>query len=231
NAEGPRPEARPWIRRRGSGSALDRSDLELDGHLFGDQDSAGFEGGIPVDAPVLAVDLGGAFEPDAGVAPRVDGGTGELDVEGDRSGLAPDGEIARYLVSIVALVLDPGRLEADLGILVHGEEVVAAEVGVPVLAAGVDRLGLDRDLTARAGGLLTVELERALELVEVATDLGDHGMAGHEAEAAVGGIDRIGPGELGALDGGGCGGFGGHGASPRESLPSLVDVSTHHKRK
>src|SRR5690606_16959550 len=64
-------------------AVLDGGDLELDRHLFGDQNPTRFQGCVPADAPVLAVDDGRALEADAGLTPRVDGGSGELEVEGD----------------------------------------------------------------------------------------------------------------------------------------------------
>ena len=72
----------------------DGGDLELEDDLLADEDAAGFERGVPVDAPVLAVDRGGALEADALVAVGIDGGAGVLEVDGDRLGDALDGQVA-----------------------------------------------------------------------------------------------------------------------------------------
>ncbi len=104
--------------------------------------------------------------------------------------------------------------------LVHGEEVVASQVGVPIGVAGVDRLGLQGEPAAGAGGLLGIDLEAPLEVVEGAPHLGHHGVPGHEPEAAVRRIDRIGAGQLVARHRGHGGGFGGHCLPPRGSVPS-----------
>src|SRR5207253_2750741 len=52
--------------RRSAGVVgADGGHLELEGHLLADEHTAGLEGGVPVDAPVLAVDDRLAFEADA----------------------------------------------------------------------------------------------------------------------------------------------------------------------
>ena len=47
----------------------DGRDLDLEGDLVADEHPAGFEGGVPGEAPVLAVDDRGGFQAEAGVAP------------------------------------------------------------------------------------------------------------------------------------------------------------------
>ncbi len=172
-----------------------KADLELEGHLLADQDAAGLEGCVPVHAPVLAVDGRLAFEPDPGVAERVDGGTAVLEVDGDRLGDTLDRQVARDPVVLVVHALDLRRHEGDLRVGVHVEEVVGAEVAVPVGVAGVDAGGLDRQLQLRrASGSSASKEPRAREVVERTADLGDHGVAGDEADAAVGRVDRVGAG-------------------------------------
>jgi hypothetical protein len=88
---------RPYPRRRADGG-----DVEVEGDLVADHDAAGVQGGVPGDAPVLAVDLGLALEPDPVVAERVGGRAGVLEVERDRLGDAPDGQVARDQEGVLA---------------------------------------------------------------------------------------------------------------------------------
>src|SRR5690606_15143916 len=167
---------------------LDGSDLELEGHLLGHEHATRFESGVPAHVPVLAIDRGGAFESHPGVAPRVDGGTQILDIELNGLGDTSNGQVTLDPVDgFVVRRLDRSRDELDRRVLLHGEEIVAAEVVVPILVAGVDRGRLDGHPATAVGGVLSVELQGAFELVEVASYLGNHGVAGHEAETAVAG--------------------------------------------
>src|SRR5690606_3468900 len=144
------------------------------------------------DAPVLAVDHGLTLEPDAVVAERVHGGAGVLEVDGDRVGDALDGQIPADAEGGLVDDLDAGGDEPDLRVVLHVEEVVAAQVGIAVSVARVDAGGLDHQLGAGAGGVLGVEVAGALELIEVAADLGDHRVTGDEADAAVRRVDLVG---------------------------------------
>ena len=101
-----------------------------------------------------------------------------------------------------------GGGEGDLRVLVHREEVVAAQVAVALLVAGVDAGGLDGHLDLGVLELLAGGDRGALELVERAADLGHHRVPGDEAQAAVGRVDGVAAGEVGER-GGGVGG-GGH---------------------
>src|SRR6516225_8026610 len=73
-ADGGRPAAARLVRPGGSG-VLDRGDLELEGDPIADQDAAALERGVPVDAPVLAVDRDRALETGPQVTERVLGRT------------------------------------------------------------------------------------------------------------------------------------------------------------
>src|SRR4051794_2058138 len=92
---------------------LDGGDLELEDDLLADEDAAGLEGGVPADAPVLAVDRHVALEAHAAVAPRVDGGSGVLEVEGDRLGDALDAQIAGDPEGLGVGLLEGGADEPD----------------------------------------------------------------------------------------------------------------------
>ena len=71
---------------------LDGGAVDSDGDLFRDQHTAGGQGGVEVDAEVLAVDGGGGFKPEAGVAVGVFGGAAEFNVKDDFLGYALDGQ-------------------------------------------------------------------------------------------------------------------------------------------
>ena len=102
-------------------------------------------------------------------------------------------------------LLDVGGDEGDLRVLLHGEEVVAAQVGVALLVAGVDAGGLDGQLTGRLGEVGAVDDRAALELVELAADLGDHRVPGDEPDAGVGRVEDVGAGQVGQGGGDGAG--------------------------
>src|SRR5690606_9489209 len=154
-----RPEVGPGGRRggvaavgraAGSGPLLvvllqDGGHLELEGDLLAHEHATGLERRVPGEAPVLAVDDHAALEPEAGVAEGVDGGARVLEVEGDRAGRALDGEVAGHPVGRVVHHLDRGAAELDGRVVLHVEEVVAAQVRVAVGVAGVDAGGLDGD--------------------------------------------------------------------------------------
>src|SRR3954466_1847737 len=131
----------PWAARSG----LDGLDVELHLHLVADQYTTGLQCDVPLEAEVLAVDLGRGAEAGLGVVPGVDVDTLELEVELDLAGHTVDGEVAEEHV-VTVVVLDAGADEghgggatrtAVLGLEV--EEVGVAEVGVTAGVAGVDR--------------------------------------------------------------------------------------------
>src|SRR3546814_14558912 len=92
---GPAAEPARTVDRWGSAGvvAADGGDLELEGDLLADEHAAVFEGGVPVDAPFLAVDFGGPLEACACVVVRVDGAAVVLEVDGDGLGAALDGPV------------------------------------------------------------------------------------------------------------------------------------------
>ena len=97
--------------------------------------------------------------------------------------------VTRKLVSSSCFHL--GRPEGDLGVGLHVEEVVAAQVAVAVGVAGVDARGLDGERQAGVRQVVGVERAGAGEVVERPADLGDHGVTGDEADPAVGRVDAV----------------------------------------
>src|SRR5690606_13122138 len=104
-------------------------------------------------------------------------------------------EVAGDPVDVVGDLGDVGGAELDRLVVLHVEEVVRLEVAVTVGVAGVDGVGLDGQLQGGVGRVLGVEVARAGVLGEVAADLGEHGVAGDEADAAVAGVGDVGAGE------------------------------------
>src|SRR6476659_2523613 len=72
----------------------DRLERNADLHFVADQEAAGFERRVPVQAEVLAVDRRLAFEADAGVAPRIDRRAEVGDRQRQLFGDAADGQCA-----------------------------------------------------------------------------------------------------------------------------------------
>ena len=130
---------------------------------------------------------------------------------------------------VVAGLVDAGGDEGDLRVLLDGEEVVAAQVAVALLVAGVDAGGLDGQLRGGLGEVVGVDDGGALELVERAADLGDHRVPGDEPDAGVGRVDDVGAGQVG--EGGGGDGAGVMPCScDREVTSPIGDVSRIYKR-
>ena len=133
---------------------LDELDVEGDVDVFADQDAAGLEGRVPAQAEVLAVDLGGGGEADAGVAPGVFAGrAGAFDGEGDGLGDAMEGQVAGDGVVAFALALDRGGFEGHGGVGLGFEEVGALEVAVALGVAGAEGGDVDGGLDGGVGGV------------------------------------------------------------------------------
>src|SRR5581483_3797980 len=206
---------------------LHRFGFHLDRHLLAHDDAAGLERLVPAEAEVLPVDLGLGREADPEPAPGVGGAALEGQLERDGPGDALDREVALDGVAALAGVADRpalvGHGRPGLGV----EEVAGAEVAVALLVAGVDAGRADRDRDRGFIGVLA-DLDGAGHVRETAPDLRDHQVADGEADLAVTGVERVGPGggHFGAVNraDGGIGGRGGqaHGGSP----PVRVILST-----
>src|SRR5215217_681786 len=97
----------------------DQLGLDLEADRLGQQEPARLQGGVPGQAPVLAVDLRDhPGEADALVAPGVDGPAEELQVHGDRAGGPLDGQLPLDLPFGLAVAgPDAGAAEADGGVV------------------------------------------------------------------------------------------------------------------
>src|SRR4029079_18068817 len=181
---------------------LDRRDVELEVDLVRDEHAAGVQGGVEADAVVAAVQDGRALVSRAHVAVRVGRQAGEVEGDGDGLGDVLDAQVAGHGELSVVELLDRGALEGDLREGRGVEEVVGAQVAVSLLVAGVDAGDVDADLRGGRGRVGGVEVDRGGGGGGSGADLGDHRVAGHEADAAVAGVDGVVAGQ-GVGNGGG----------------------------
>src|SRR5215469_1905035 len=85
--------------------SLDELHVEGDVDVLADEEAAGFEGRVPREAEVLAIDLRGGGEADAGVSPGVLARrAGSLNRKCDGPGYAADGQFASDGVLAFALL-------------------------------------------------------------------------------------------------------------------------------
>lgn len=168
-----------------TGLLLDSGDLELNFDLLGDQYAAGLQRSVEVDAEVLAVDLGGCLEAQAGIAKWVLSGSNIFYIEVDGLGGVLDGEVTGYGAVAILINVEVGGLEGDLRVLLYCEEVLVLYVCIAVIVAGGDGSGADGCLSSGLGDVLG-HGNGALKIGEVATDLGDHCVLGDESDNGVG---------------------------------------------
>jgi hypothetical protein len=100
-----------------------------------------------------------------------------------------DREVAVDLEGGSRHVLDAGALEQEFGVVAGAEEVVGAEVLVALLVAGVDAVGVDREVDLALGRVLRVGDDFALEGGEPALDGGEHHVLDGELDDRVARID------------------------------------------
>ena len=131
-----------WQLSAGSGVQVG-FDLQHDLNLLAQCDAATGDRTVVADPEVGAVDLGGCREAGLGPALRVCAELGCLQGQGERLGDATDGQVA-IQEELAAGLSEPGRDEAQSGVVLGVEEVRGTDVVVPRRVAGVDRGGLDR---------------------------------------------------------------------------------------
>ena len=139
---------------------LDGRNLELDLDVFRNEDAAGLERSVEVDAEVLAVDLGLCLEAQTEVAEWVLSGSDLFNLEVDRLGGALDGEVTGDGAVAVLINVDVGGGEGKLWVLLHVEEVFVLYVAITVFVAGGDGVSLDGGL---CGGCLLYTSDAADE--------------------------------------------------------------------
>src|SRR5262249_14736465 len=165
---------------------------ELDLDLLANQDTTGLQRLVPRHAEILAVDLGAGGEGHHLLAPWADGDAFELDVEGHLARDVPDGELTDELELLARRRGHAGAAEGQPRVLLHVEEVAAAQVVVTVCHPGVDARGRDVHGHTRGERIpgndhFTTDLrERTAYLAhhEVASDEADLGVRRVDAERA-----------------------------------------------
>src|ERR1700756_407815 len=130
--------------------------------------------GVPGQAEVFAVDLGGSREPETGVSPRIFAPRGgsfdrEHHVAGDMNS-----QIARLGQFSIAPADYTCRSEGKQRELLHVEEVGALEMSVPLRIARADGGGLDRGLNIRVDHVGFIQTENALNAGQLPLYVGDH---------------------------------------------------------
>src|SRR6266545_5663390 len=137
-------------------------DLDLEPDPFANQQAAGLENLVPGDVPILALDLGRGREASPLAGHGVVPPTEELHIERHGPGDVPDREVAHELEGGTAYRSQLGTLEPDLGEPFDSEEVVALQVVVAHLHAGLDAGYVDLHFGVGILGLLR-DLDRAGE--------------------------------------------------------------------
>jgi hypothetical protein len=181
---------------------LHHFDVEGDGYGVADHLVAAGHGVAHENhAEILTIDFGGGGGTAAGPHYLDDfGGAG--DVEGYFFSDAVKGEVAGHFRGAFAGAPDFCGLKSDGGIFGYVEEMIAFEIVVAVLHAGVQGVDVDGGVDCGFGDVLVVELDCAGEFCEFSLDVGDAEVANGELGVGVGGV-QLPRGGLGG--GGGCG--------------------------
>lgn len=153
---------------------LDGGEFDFDGDLLADEDAAGFEGHVPVEAEILAVD--GGFDGQAGALHAVE--VFELalifGIEGDGLCDAVHCQVASYAVLVAAERLDVRAFEGDEWILFRVKEIGGAEMRVALFVAGVDAGDIGLGFDPGMFGMRLVDGKLAAYNVELSLDGADH---------------------------------------------------------
>src|SRR5438309_10419493 len=139
--------------------------LDLDG--IAHEDATCLKCHIPVEAEVLAVDLGLGGEASALLALVILYHTIEGGVEHHLLGDAADCQVAVDTIFVVAYALYALAREGDGGEMLHVEEVGGAQVVVAELDAGAERGYVNASGDGRADDVVHVEIKGRVELAEV----------------------------------------------------------------
>src|SRR5581483_8044069 len=149
------------------GARADRRDVGRDPDLVADEDTAGLERLLPAQPELATAERAARLQADPILALWVFGDAVHGHLELNRVCLAVHRQLTLDAVVPLLDMLDPGRLERDLRVLLDVEEIGRAKVVVATRLVGVDRGRLDRSPHLR---LVVVgrRLDRAGELAETA---------------------------------------------------------------
>src|SRR5262245_35074562 len=85
-------------------------------------------------------------------------------------------------------MLDPRTFERDGRVVVDIKKIRPAQIGIPLVIAGVQTGGVDFNLHTGAGRVLLIHVDRTGEALELSTDGRNHHVASRELD---GGVVRI----------------------------------------
>src|SRR3954447_2268507 len=156
-------------------AAPDHGHVQFQSHLPGDHAPP------PGDPPVPAVEAAPGRESEPKVALGVGRVAGPLQVEDDRPGHAPHGQVAGDPEARTGR-LHAGRGESEQRVAVRVQEVAAAQMPVALVVVGPDAPGPDREPDDGPRRVVTVQTRAALELLEPAAHLHDEQGPADEAE-------------------------------------------------
>ena len=160
--------ALPWHRL-----FLHHFDVECDGYRVADHLVAAGHGVAHENhAEILTIDFGGGGSA-AASAHYLDDFGWARDVEGYFFSDAVKGEVAGHFGGALASAYDFCGLKSDGGKFAHVEEMIALEIVVTVLHAGVQGVNVNGGVDCGFGDVLIVELDCAGEFCEFSLDVGD----------------------------------------------------------
>src|SRR5258706_14533815 len=97
--------------------------------------------------------------------------------ERDGLGDAPDRELANDDIIVIPDHLHLTAFEGDLGEFLHGEKVGAAKMSVPLRLARPNRRRVDRHLDRGQAWSFSIEIQRAMHVLESTTNVSHHHVA------------------------------------------------------
>jgi hypothetical protein len=131
-------------------SGLHELDIKGDGDLIADKNAAGFQRGVPSQAEVFAVELGGRRGSQARAAPWILGGRGRsLYRENHMARHVANGQVASDQQFSFVVARDARRLELQHRELLPVKEVLALKMCVTLRLARVDLGRIDRGFDTR----------------------------------------------------------------------------------
>src|SRR4029453_3505833 len=156
-------------------SGLHELEVESDGHLVTDKNTARLQSSVPSQAKVFAVDLRGRREPQAGIAPWILGGRGRsVDGKNHAAGDVADARVARDRLLSPLAAEDARRLEGQRGKLLYVKEIRALQMSVALGIARVDGGRLDGSLDTRVRVIGFVQGQHSSDRWELPSHVGDH---------------------------------------------------------
>ena len=152
--------------------------------------AAGFDCAVPGKPKIAAVDFGrGADARLLAAASISHGRSGSFYIERHFLGDAVHGQIADELEAALGASLDSFGYKTNAGVILHVEEVGAAQVLVTALVGGVDRVGVNLDLDVGLRRIGGIEFNGAFDVGELAAYPAHHHVANLESDIRMRAVD------------------------------------------